>query len=113
MLYIGNVMLTNSLQNRVFRALSDPTRRQIIAKLADQPLPVHRISSAFDLTRPAVSRHLRILKEAGLVGLAGSGRENVYHLKTSTLREVEEWLNGIWARRLSKLKSLVEEATDE
>jgi len=72
-------------------------------------MPVHRIARTFELTRPAISRHLRILKDAGLVGLAESGRENVYSLKTGTLRDVEEWLNDIWAARLSGLKALVEE----
>ena len=106
-------MLTNNAEDLVFRALSDQTRRHIIRALADQPLPVHQIAKSFDLTRPAISRHLRILKEASLVAASGAGRENVYYLKTATLREIEDWLNEIWAKRLSKLKTLVEEAHNE
>ena len=77
--------------------------------LADNPLPVHRIASEFDVTRPAISRHLRILKDADLVAVSEAGRENLYFVKTSTLRELEDWLNTFWAKRLSKLKALVEE----
>jgi len=111
--YIGNEMLTNKQEDRVFSALADGTRRQIIRSLARQPLPVFRIAREFRLTRPAISRHLRILKDAALVDVEKSGRENLYYLKTSMLREVEDWLNAVWARRLSKLKTLVEENPDE
>ena len=102
-------MLTNTAEDRLFNALSDRTRRQIVQALADSPRPVHAIASEFDVTRPAISRHLRILKDADLVELAELGRENLYYVKTSTLRELEDWLNTFWARRLSKLKALVEE----
>lgn len=106
-------MLTNQAEDEVFSALSDRTRRRIIRELADRPLPVHKIATRFEFTRPAISRHLRILKDAGLVESSESGRENLYYLKTSTLREVEDWLNTIWAKRLSALKTLVEETPIE
>lgn len=102
-------MLTSRQESAVFRALGDDTRRDIVRGLAAAPMAVHRIAETFDMTRPAISRHLRILKDARLVELRRSGRENVYFLRTSTLREVEEWLNGIWMSRLSTLKTLVEE----
>lgn len=101
-------MFTNKAEDKVFKALSDSTRRRIIRGLADNPMPVHSIARKFEVTRPAISRHLRILKDADLIDVSETGRQNVYHLKTSMLREVEDWLNGIWARRLSKLKALVE-----
>ena len=106
-------MLTSTAESRVFRALSDGTRRQIIHQLAGHPLPVHDIAANFDLTRPAISRHLKILKEADLVEASGVGRENLYYLKTSALREIEDWLNAVWATRLAKLKVLVEETPVE
>ncbi len=102
-------MLTNKTEDLIFNALADSTRRHIIRSLSEQPLPVHRIATQFDVTRPAISRHLRILKNAGLVDVARSGRENLYYFKSSTLREVEDWLNIIWTQRLSRLKDLVEE----
>lgn len=95
----------------MFAALADRKRRAIVHALADQPLPVHAIAARFDVSRPAISRHLRVLKDADLVAIATAGRENLYYVKTSTLREVEDWLSVIWARRLSKLKTLVEEAS--
>jgi len=106
-------MLTDKAEDQVFGALADATRRQIIASLADSPMAVHRIADAYAISRPAISRHLRILREAGLVEISESGRENLYYLKTSTLREIEDWLNAVWARRLSKLKALVEETPDD
>lgn len=102
-------MLTRNAENRVFNALADPTRREILQALADRPRAVHDIAAGFEVTRPAVSRHLRILKDADLVDISEAGRENLYYVKTSTLRELEDWLNAFWAKRLSKLKALVEE----
>lgn len=102
-------MLTNNAEDRVFSALADRTRRQILRGLAGAPMPVHRIATEYAVTRPAISRHLRILKDAGLVEVSESGRENLYYLKTSTLRDIEDWLNALWALRLSRLKALVEE----
>lgn len=105
----GKDMLTNEQESAVFKALADDTRRQIARSLAAAPQPVHRLAKAFALTRPAISRHLRVMRDAGLVDSSEDGRQNVYFLKTSTLREVEEWLSGIWSARLSSLKALVEE----
>ena len=102
-------MFTNKAEDKVFSALADRTRRRILESLADRPLAVHEIASGFDVTRPAISRHLRILKDAQLVGISASGRQNLYYVKTSTLRGLEEWLNAFWAKRLSSLKALVEE----
>jgi DNA-binding transcriptional ArsR family regulator len=106
-------MLTNEAEDRIFGALSDRTRRSIIRQLANRPMPVHRIATRFQVTRPAISRHLRILKQAGLVEVSESGRESLYYLKASTLREVEDWLNAVWVMRLSKLKALVEETPND
>ncbi len=102
-------MLTNTAENRVFGALADRTRREILQSLAERPRAVHEIATGFDVTRPAISRHLRILKDADLVDVSEAGRQNLYYVKTSTLRELEDWLNAFWAKRLSKLKTLVEE----
>ena len=101
-------MLTNRSEDKLFKSLADGTRRAILSEIAAEPRPVHDIAERFSVTRPAVSRHLRILKEAGLVDGRRAGRETVYFLKTSTLRELEEWLNALWATRLTQLKALVE-----
>ena len=110
---VGNKMVTNQIEDQVFSALAHRTRRDIVRSLADQPRPVHKIADEFSVTRPAVSRHLRILREAGLVGVSASGRENLYYLKSSTLKELEDWLTSVWQRRLNKLKTLAEENPDD
>lgn len=106
-------MLTNTAEDCIFKALADGTRRQIVRNLAAKPMPVRAIARKFNVTRPAVSRHLRILKDADLVGVSEVGRENIYYLRTATLREIEDWLNVVWTQRLSKLKILVEETHGE
>jgi len=107
-------MVTNTQsEDRVFRALADATRRRIVQELARRPRPVHEITEQFQVTRPAISRHLRILRQAQLVAAKEVGRENVYYLRTTALREVEDWLNALWAMRLVKLKALVEGELNE
>ena len=92
----------------VFRAVADGTRREIIAALAEGPLPVHALAARFAVTRPAISKHLRILGEAGLVRASRSGKENVYRLDEAPLRELAEWLGRYWSGRLATLKQLAE-----
>lgn len=106
-------MLTNNAEDQIFSALADGTRRRIVQSLATRPQPVHRIAAEFSVTRPAISRHLRILREAGLVSVSESGRENLYFLRTAPLRDVEIWLGDLWASRLTTLKTLVEDSDDE
>jgi DNA-binding transcriptional ArsR family regulator len=93
----------------VFAALADPARCRIVELLHDQPMPVHRISAAFAISRPAVSRHLRVLKEAGLVQEQKRGRENVYVLERANLAALNRWLARFWASRLDALKLLSED----
>lgn len=75
-----------------FSALADATRGQIVRMLRERPQPVHELASAFDISRPAISRHLRVLKEAGLVVEARQGRENVYRLERKPLKLASDWL---------------------
>jgi DNA-binding transcriptional ArsR family regulator len=93
----------------VFRALADPTRREILQLLAVRAAPVHQLSERFNVSRPAISRHLRLLKEAELVELCPDGRRNVYRLHARNLREVQAWLGSLWGKRLSKLKALAQQ----
>jgi DNA-binding transcriptional ArsR family regulator len=95
----------------VFKAVADGTRRDIIAALAEGPLPVHALAARFAVTRPAISKHLRILGEAGLVRASRSGKENVYRLDEAPLRELAEWLGRFWSGRLLTLKQLAERKT--
>lgn len=75
-----------------FSALADPTRCRVIELLHQRPMPVHELTAAFDISRPAISRHLRVLKEASLVKEEKQGRENVYSLLRPRLRPMLQWL---------------------
>jgi DNA-binding transcriptional ArsR family regulator len=91
-----------------FRAVGDATRRKILLSLLDKPAPVYEIAEQFHVTRPAISRHLRVLKDAGLVRQEKAGREIVYHLEPRALAEVREWLDAFWNQGLMKLKKSAE-----
>ena len=95
----------------VFRALADPTRRAIIAMLADGARPVGDIAAEFDMTRPAVAKHLAILKEGGVVTTEKKGRERINRLNPAALKSAADWLryfDRFWDDRLAKLKTEVE-----
>lgn len=92
----------------VFKAIADETRRDIIRALAERPLPVHALAARFDVSRPAISKHLRILGEAGLVRASRAGKENIYSLDEEPLKAVLDWLGRFWSGRLDLLKHLAE-----
>ncbi len=77
----------------LYSALADATRCKIIAILAEGPIPVHKLADAFSISRPAISRHLRVLKEAGLVVEVKKGRENLYTFRARKLDKAVDWLN--------------------
>ncbi len=87
-------------------AVADPTRRQILDMLVDAEATAGELASAFPVSRPAVSRHLRVLREAGLVQVRSDGRRRVYALEPGPLRELDAWLDPyrqLWAQRLDAL----------
>jgi DNA-binding transcriptional ArsR family regulator len=87
--------------DRVFRAVADPTRRRILARLRRAPVETGRIARAFPVSRPAISRHLRILVEAGLVRRRRAGRRCFYSLNAAPLKAVDAWIalyRDSWAR---------------
>lgn len=77
----------------VFQALADPTRRRMLSMLADEEMPLMVICGHFQMTRPAVSKHLHILAAAGLVSERKAGRETRYKLRTEPLLELKQWLS--------------------
>jgi DNA-binding transcriptional ArsR family regulator len=98
----------------VAQALADATRRAILRMLRDAELSAGAIAGAFDVTRPAISRHLRVLREAGLVIDEAHGRERVYRLELGALAELEAFLAelreeraSIWERRFMALETEV------
>lgn len=84
------------------QALADPIRRDILRMLRDAPLAAGAIAGAFSVSRPAVSRHLRVLREAGLVRDAPAGRERLYHLELAPLADLEAFLASLRATRESE-----------
>ncbi|TFE24551.1 ArsR/SmtB family transcription factor [Cohnella luojiensis] len=95
----------------VFQAIADPTRRGLLLLLVDQEMPVTAISSHFPMTRTAVSKHLRILEEAGLVKERKVGRETRYRLDADPLRELKSWLafyERFWENKIESLRRYVE-----
>jgi DNA-binding transcriptional ArsR family regulator len=88
-----------------FAALADPTRCRIVELLNGKALPVHALAAEFAISRPAVSRHLRVLKDAELVHEEKQGRENVYSLQAHRLRAVNAWLSQFWPQRAGALRA--------
>lgn len=89
-------------------ALVDPTRRTIVELLADGELDAGQIASRFSTSRPAVSRHLRVLRELGLVRVRPDGQRRVYSLDPAPLAELDEWLDRyrvFWDNRLAALET--------
>ena len=96
----------------VFQAIADPTRREIIQMIARQPVNVNTIAEKFDITRQAISLHLKILSECGMLNIKQSGRERLCEAKLEKLNEVYEWVQQyqkLWTGKLKALKAFVEE----
>lgn len=95
----------------VFQAIADPTRRKLLDMLRDKEMPVTAISSHFPISRTAVSKHLRVLTDAGLLVERKSGRETRYRLDPEPLLELKRWLayyERFWENKLAMLKAYVE-----
>lgn len=98
----------------IFQAIADPTRRELLSLLSEVEMPVTVISSHFPMSRTAVSKHLHILADAGLVSERKVGRETRYKLQPEPLLELKQWLSHyekFWDMKLDSLKKFVE--TDE
>jgi DNA-binding transcriptional ArsR family regulator len=98
----------------VFRALADPTRRAIVSMLANGPRAIGDIAVEFEMTRPAVAKHLAILKEGGVIAVETKGRERINRLNPDALKTAADWLNHFdrfWDDRLAKLKEVVEKTS--
>ena len=96
----------------VFQALADDTRREILDLLRAGERSAGELSDGFPVSRPAISRHLRILREAGLVERRKDAQSRIYRLSPEALREVDRWLSSyrvFWSARLHDLKRYVEE----
>lgn len=104
-----------SQSEHVFRALADPTRRAILARLRSGQVAAGEIAAGFRVSRPAISRHIRILRRARLVSERRDGRNRFYTLNAEPLRSLDDWLNDyrrFWRQGLLALKRHVESAAE-
>ena len=93
--------------------LADPTRRSIFERLADGPLAVGDLAQHFPVSRPAVSQHLRALKDAGLVRDRADGRRRVYAVDPRGVEEMRAWLDRFWDRALAAFAAAANEEMEE
>jgi DNA-binding transcriptional ArsR family regulator len=93
---------------RQFEALADPTRRRVFEKLGSGPLPVGRIAEGLPVSRPAVSQHLKVLKEAGLVSDRAEGTRRVYQIDPHGLGALRAWLDQFWDAALEAFRAELE-----
>jgi DNA-binding transcriptional ArsR family regulator len=101
--------------NNTFSALSDPTRRAIISKLTKGDMPIMELASPFDMSLPAVSKHIRVLEKAGLVICRKQGRVHYCRLNAQPLRDAAKWLafyQQFWDAKLDALANFLEENSE-
>lgn len=95
------------MSTKVFEALADPVRRRLLELVAERERPAGDLAAEFTISRPAISRHLRVLTEAGLVSSRSQAQQRIYRLETGQLDEASAWIErtrGNWADRLDALE---------
>ncbi|WP_299982485.1 helix-turn-helix transcriptional regulator [uncultured Ruegeria sp.] len=101
----------DSQTQNAFRALADPTRRDIVQILAVQDMTIAQLTTRFDMTRAAVKKHLTVLSDGGLITVEAKGRERINRLEPRGMAPVLDWLSyfdRFWDDRLAKLKKTIE-----
>jgi DNA-binding transcriptional ArsR family regulator len=96
------------LSNAAFVALAEPRRRAMLLLVKDEPRSVTEIATHFDISQQAVSQHLHVLKDAGLVAVRPEGQRRLYVIRPEGLTDVHEFLSQLWPERLQRLKEAVE-----
>ncbi len=102
------------MRRDTFQAIADPTRRQIIHILAHGPLNLNAVAGNFRISRPAISRHIKILAECGLIEVRKQGRERFCEANLQSLAEVADWVEtyrAFWTRRLDALETFLDTTT--
>ena len=108
----------NADPQETFRALADPTRRDILNMLSQEDMTIAQVAAHFDMTRAAVKKHLNVLEQGHLITVRTSGRERINRFRPEGFKPVFDWLGyfgGFWDDRLSALKNAIEtrDASDE
>jgi DNA-binding transcriptional ArsR family regulator len=93
--------------------LADPTRRKVFERLRTGPRPVNALAAGLPVSRPAVSQHLKVLKEAGLVEERSEGVRRIYSVRREGLAELRDWLDGFWDDALEAFKAEAERSHRE
>src|SRR6478609_9887050 len=99
------------MQRDVFMAIADPTRREIINRVATQNTTPTAVADSFDVSRQAISKHIKILTECGIIVINQQGRERYCYVQPQMLNEVDDWLadfRKIWENRFDRLDSVLE-----
>ena len=94
-------------------ALADPTRRDILERLLERPRPVGELAEDLPVSRPAVSQHLKVLKDAGLVADTQAGTRRIYHVQPDGLSALRAELDRFWSQALTAFKAVVEEPPED
>ncbi len=100
------------MRRDVFQAIADPTRRAILDLLAAQPLTLNGVAEHFEISRPAIAKHIRILSECGLVAIRKRGRERYCEVQLDKLNEVSTWVEqyrATWEQRFDRLGETLDE----
>ncbi|MDA0256752.1 MAG: metalloregulator ArsR/SmtB family transcription factor [Chloroflexi bacterium] len=100
--------MNESAQALVLHALAEPRRRAILRLIGDRELPAGEIARRFEVTRPAISQHLRVLREAGLVEERRDGTRRLYRARRERVEELRDYLAGFWGGRLRLLREQAE-----
>jgi len=95
-----------------FAAVAEPRRREILRLVRDRPRSVNEIAAHFDVTQQAISQHLRVLKDAGLVAVRPDGQRRLYMVRPEGLAVLRDFLAEFWPEQLARLKHAVESADD-
>ena len=101
------------MDDRAFAALADPTRRSIFEHIATAPQSVGALAAQMPVSRPAVSQHLKVLKQAGLVTDEARGASRVYRIDPNGMGPMRRWLDQQWERSLANFKELAEQEDDQ
>ncbi len=99
----------------IFEVLAEPNRRRIVELLRDQPLAVGEIVDALGMSQPSVSKHLRVLKDAGVVGVQPDAQRRLYFLRPEPMMELDAWLlpyRTLWEDKFDRLEALLKEEID-